>query len=67
MGRVKFGNTCESPYWLNSGQSLSMSCYSLSFFFFEVYLIYEVVLVSGAQQSDSVTHIYVFFLDSFPL
>ena len=34
-------------------------------------MIYSVVLVSGIEQSDSVTHthvnIYIFFLDSFSL
>ena len=35
----------------------------------EVYLIYNVVLVSGVQQSDSVRYIiYMYYLsDSFPL
>ena len=40
--------------------------------FFEVWLIYNVVLVSGVQQSDLVIHIYMYiciysFSDSFPL
>ena len=33
----------------------------LSFFFFEVYLIYNVVLVSGIQPSDSVIFFFRFF------
>ena len=36
-------------------------------FFIEVWLIYNVVLVSGVQQSDSVTRMYTFFSYSFPL
>ena len=34
-------------------------------FFIEVYLIYNVVLVSGVQQSDSVIHTYIYIL--FPI
>ena len=36
---------------------------SAGFFFFnslEVWLIYNVLLASGAQQSDSVTHIHIY-------
>ena len=39
-------------------------------FFFEVQLIYNVVLVPGVQQSDSVLYIYIYihtFSDFFPL
>ena len=39
-------------------------------FFIEVYLIYNVVLVSGIQQSDSniiYTHTHIFFFQIFPL
>ena len=37
-------------------------------FSIEVELIYNVVLVSGVQQSDSVIYTYIsFFSDSFPL
>ena len=32
-----------------------------TFFSIEVQLIYNVVLVSGVPQSDSVMHIYIFF------
>ena len=35
-------------------------------FFIEVQLIYNVVLVSGVQQSDSDIYTYIFFSDSFP-
>ena len=36
--------------------------------FIEVWLIYNVVLVSGIQQIDSVIHIHIYsFPDSFPL
>ena len=35
--------------------------FSLIFFFNEVQLIYKLVLVSGVQQSDSVTHVYTHF------
>ena len=38
-----------------------------TFFFIEVQLIGDVVLISALQQSDSVIHIYTFFLISFPL
>ena len=34
-------------------------------FFFEVELIYNIVLVSGVQQSDSVTHTYAHTYYSF--
>ena len=34
------------------------------FFFFEIELLYEVVLVSGVQQSDS-EYIYTFFIRFF--
>ena len=33
----------------------------------DIYLIYSVVLVFDAQQSDSVINICIFFSDSFPL
>ena len=36
----------------------------------EIRLVYNVVLISGIQQSDSVIHIYIYissFSDSFPL
>ena len=36
-------------------------------FFIEVQLIYNVVLVSGVQQSDSVIHIYTFFFIFFSI
>ena len=39
-------------------------------YFIEVYLIYNVVLISTIQQSDSVIHIYIYtypFSYSFPL
>ena len=39
----------------------------LSFFFTEVQLIYNVVLVSGIQHSDSVTYLYIFFFRVFSL
>ena len=39
----------------------------LIYFFIEVQLIYNVVLVSGAQQSDSVIHIYLFFFRFFSI
>ena len=32
----------------------------LSFFLIEIYLIYNVVLISDVQQSDSIIHIYSF-------
>ena len=38
---------------------------SMTFFFnifFEVWLVYKVVPISAVQQSDSVIHIYMFFL-----
>ena len=42
--------------------------FSLFSFFIEVWLIYNVVLISAVQQSDSVIHIYIHsFLYSFPL
>ena len=37
------------------------------FYFTEVYLIYNIVLASGVEQSDSVIHIYIFFLRFFSL
>ena len=37
------------------------------FYFIEVYLIYNIVLASGVKQSDSVIHIYIFFLRFFSL
>ena len=40
---------------------LSHNGNSLFYFFTEVWLIYSVVLVSGAQQSDSVIHLSVLF------
>ena len=36
-------------------------------FLVEVQLIYNIVLVSGVQHSDSVIHIYIFFFRSFSL
>ena len=38
---------------------------SKNFNFIGVQLIYNVVLVSGVQQSDSIIHIFILFLDSF--
>ena len=36
--------------------------------FIEVYLIYQVVIISAVQQSDSVIYTYIYsFLDSFPI
>ena len=35
--------------------------------FIEVYLIYNVLLVSGIQQSDSVIHIYLSFIRFFSI
>ena len=37
------------------------------FFLIEVQLIYDVVLVSGVQQSDLVSHIYMFIFIFFPI
>ena len=37
------------------------------FFFIEVELIYNIVLVSTVQQSDSVIHVYTFFLVFFSI
>ena len=38
------------------------------YFLIEVELIYNIVLVSGVQQSDSVFYIYIFFFSGyFPL
>ena len=36
-------------------------------YFVEVYLIYNVVLVSAIMQSDSVIHIHLVFFHPFPL
>ena len=62
------------PHLFSQGAHYSPSTFSTqvaenSFFITGVELIYNVVLVSGVQQSDSVirTHIYIFFSDSFPL
>ena len=46
-----------------------MECRNLSVFLIEVYLIYNVMLISAIQQSDQVTHIYTFFffLIFFPI
>ena len=35
--------------------------------FIDVQLLYNVVLVSGVQQSDSVIHLCIYFSGSFPL
>ena len=43
------------------GQEIFFSFFFLSFsFFLEVSLIYNVVLVSGVQQSDSAIYIYIY-------
>lgn len=39
--------------------------YFFNLFFIEVYLIYNVVLISDAQQNDSVIHIYTSFFIFF--
>ena len=39
----------------------------VGFFLIEILLIYNVVLISAVQQSDSVTHTYTFFVMFFPL
>ena len=63
---------------MESGKKLYIYIYFLRagrpffafFFLFEVYLIYNVVLVSGIQQNDPVIYIYIYinsFLDIFPL
>ena len=36
-------------------------------FYVGIYLIYNVVLVSGVQQSDAVIHISIFFQTLFPV
>ena len=44
--------------------------YICIFIFIGIELIYNVVLVSGVQQRESVIHIYIytlFFFDSFPI
>ena len=36
-------------------------CYrGLTFFLIDIWLIYNVMLISGVQHSDSVTHTYIF-------
>ena len=55
-----------SPVWCSQAHSLS-----LSLFFFLIFigaqLIYNVVLVSGVQQSESFLHIPTLFLHSFSI
>ena len=43
--------------WLGSGKSSFLFLFKI--YFFEVQLIYNVVLVCGIQQSDSVSYIYM--------
>ena len=42
-------------------------CQSLFLFLSEVQLIYNVVLISAIQQSDSVIHTYIFFFIFFSI
>ena len=47
-----------------------LDLFFVCFIFVGVQLIYNIVLASGLQQSESVTHIHIctfFFLDSFPI
>ena len=37
------------------------------FFFFEVQLIYKVVMISAIHPSDSIIHIHCFFSTRFPI
>ena len=41
--------------------ALFAKSHGIFFFLIEVELIYNVVLISAIQQSDSVTHIYILF------
>ena len=52
---------------LGSGRAVPGPCCFCFFNFFEVWLIFNVVLVSGVQQGDSDIYVCVFFSDSFPL
>ena len=50
------------PISSESHKSFQSHFFTKIFFFIEVYLIYNVVLVSGVQQSDSVIHTYLSLL-----
>ena len=58
------GEIPPRPGVVEPGFELRAASFLFFFFLFliEVYLVYNVVLISAAQQSDSVMHIY-----SFPL
>ena len=58
MIRISTWNQDPTPFFFKK----------INLIFTEVQLIYNVVLISAVQQSDSVIHIYIIFLKySFPL
>ena len=61
-------NTEPAKRWTDTGCSffLLFSPFFKFVFDFGVYLTYNVVLVSGVQQSDSVIHISILFQNLFP-
>ena len=52
--KVKLGRHCRCDFFFGGG-----GCLASFYFLLEVYLIYNAMLVSGIQQSDSVIHTYV--------
>ena len=62
-------NTEPAKRWTDTGGSFFLLLFSPFFkflFYFGLYLTYNVVLVSGLQQSDSVIHVFILFQILFP-
>ena len=55
------------PYLFGETNIVYVSFLFYIFSFIEVYLIYNVVLVSAVQQSDSLIHIYIYIFIYFSI
>ena len=57
----------DTVFWIHlRGRDVDETCADV-FFFIEVQLIYNVVLISAVQQSDSFIHIHAFFFIFFSI
>ena len=65
--QVEVRRVMETLDYLLWGCEKEIILFFLFLIFIEVLLIYSVVLISGVEQSGSVTHIYIFFQILFPL
>ena len=62
MGCISWG-----PVDFSNEVKHALKIYFILFYFIEVQLIHNVVLISAVQQSDSVIHMYTFFFILFSI